>query len=202
MNPVSSTDGFELPSSRCAPASHFLSPKSTMQKIALPLVACLLAIAATDASAQAVYKWRDAGGQMHISDTPPPPDVPARNILQRPNGAALVVHDAASAASEPAQPNAGDAALLKKKARLDQEKAQADALEKAKADQKQADARAAACTAAQQNVRTMTAGGRIVRINANGEREYLDDAAIANELKRAQDAAAQSCGPAKSAATP
>ncbi len=176
--------------------------KSTMQKIALPLVACLLAIAATDASAQAIYKWRDAGGQMHISDTPPPSDVPARNILQRPNGAALVVHDAASAASEPAQPNAGDAALLKKKARLDQEKAQADALEKAKADQKQADARAAACAAAQQNVRTMTTGGRIVRINANGEREYLDDAAIANELKRAQDAAAQSCGPAKPAATP
>ena len=180
--------------------------KSTMQKIALPLVACLLALATTGASAQAIYKWRDASGQMHISDTPPPSDVPAKNVLSRPTPAP-VAHPGADAASDAgaaggaatpaAAANPGDSDLMKKKAKLDQDKAQAAAVEKAKADQKQADARAASCTSAQQQARNMSAGGRIARVNANGEREYLDDAAIASELKRAQDIVAQTCGPAK-----
>jgi hypothetical protein len=171
-----------------------------MQKIVLPFVACLLAIAATGASAQAIYKWRDANGQTHISDTPPPSDVPDKNVISRPNRA-IVAHDAAAAASDTAPAataNPADSELMKKKARLDQDKAQAAAIEKAKTDQKQADARAATCAAAQQQARTMGLGGRIARVNANGEKEFLDDAAIANELKHAQDVAAQSCGPAKS----
>ena len=43
-----------------------------MHKSALPLVACLLALVAAGAGAQTVYKWRDANGEMHISDSPPP----------------------------------------------------------------------------------------------------------------------------------
>ncbi len=174
---------------------------SIMKKTAaLPLVACLLAIAATGASAQAIYKWRDASGQMHISDTPPPSDVPAKNVIARPGGAAAA-HEAASAASDAAPAtaaaNAGDSDLAKKKAKIDKDKADAAAIDKAKADQKLADARAANCAAAQQQARTMSSGIRVARVNANGEREYLDDAAIASELKKAQALAADSCGPAK-----
>ena len=171
-----------------------------MQKIALPLVACLLAVAASGASAQAIYKWRDASGQLHISDTPPPSDTPAKDIIQRPAPRAAAVHEAgsaASAATASANADAGDSELAKKKKKLDQDKAQAAAIEKVKAEQQQADARAAACASAQQTARTMSAGGRIARVNANGEKEFLDDAAIAGELRRAQDAVAQSCGAAR-----
>ena len=55
-----------------------------MQKIALSFAAGLLALAAVGADAQTLWKWRDASGQMHISDTPPPPGTPARNIVSGP----------------------------------------------------------------------------------------------------------------------
>lgn len=166
-----------------------------MQKIALPLVACLLAIAASGASAQTIYKWRDASGQMHIGDTPPPVGTPAKDVVTRQApGPAVVVHDAASASSGAAPgAGAGDSELQKKKAKADKDKADAAAAAKAQADQKNADARAQNCASAQQAARTMQAGGRISRVNASGEKEFLDDAAIASELKRAQDAVAQSC---------
>ena len=48
-----------------------------MQKIALPFVACLLALAAVGAQAQTLWKWRDAAGQLHISDQAPPAGTPA-----------------------------------------------------------------------------------------------------------------------------
>jgi hypothetical protein len=35
---------------------------------------------------------------------------------------------------------------------------------------------------------------RIATVNANGEREYLDDAAIAAQTRQAQQAATQNCG--------
>ena len=179
-----------------------------MQKTALSLVACLLAIAASGASAQAIYKWRDANGQLHLSDTPPPSDTPAKNILQRPNlPAAVHPGDASASAAAAADTgtgagtstpvNAGDSELTKRKNKIDQDKATAQAAEKARAEQQQADARAAACSSAQQNARTMSNGGRIVRINANGEKEFLDDATIAAQLRSAQDAVAQNCGPAR-----
>lgn len=167
-----------------------------MQKIALPLVACLLAIAATGASAQTIYKWRDASGQVHISDTPPPSGIPAKDVLSRPAPSpAVVTHDAASGAAGASAP-AGDSELMKKKAKADADKAQAAAVEKAKADQQAADARAVNCASAQQQARNLSLGGRVARVNANGEREYLDDAAIAAQLRQAQAAAAQNCGPA------
>ena len=73
---------------------------------------------------------------------------------------------------------------MKKKAKADADKAQAAAVEKAKADQQAADARAVNCASAQQQARNLSLGGRVARVNANGEREYLDDAAIAADLKR------------------
>ena len=43
--------------------------------------AALLALAAP---VHAQWKWKDERGQVHVSDLPPPRDVPERNILQRP----------------------------------------------------------------------------------------------------------------------
>ncbi len=174
-----------------------------MQKITLPLVACLLAIAATGACAQSVWKWRDSSGQLHISDTAPPTDVPQKNIMQRPTGMAVAAGTGnatntggqAAAASAPAGP-AGDSDLQKKKLKADKEKADKTAADKAVADQKSAAVRAENCSRAQAQAKALQSGVRIARMNASGEREYLDDAGRAAEMKRTQDIVSQSCGAA------
>jgi hypothetical protein len=167
-----------------------------MQKLALPLVACLLAIAATSASAQSVWKWRDASGQVHISDIPPPTDVPDKNILQRPSGAHSLPPQAAAAlpAAAPASAASGvDSDLQKKKAKADQEKAEKDAADKAALEKKTAAARADNCQRAQSQAKALDSGVRITRVNASGEREYLDDKQRAAEQQRTQEIIAQNC---------
>jgi len=172
-----------------------------MPKTALPLVACLIAFVAVGASAQSSFwKWRDSTGQIHLSDTAPPAGIPAKDILQRPAGGAAAGGTAAPAAPAPAMAAASgtgtDADLLKKKAKADQEKAEKDKADKAALDQKNAAIRADNCQRAQQAASAYNSGVRVARLNAKGEREYLDDNQRAAELKRMQDAIAQNCGPA------
>lgn len=172
-----------------------------MPKIVPLLAASLLAFAAAGACAQQIWKWRDAVGQLHISDTPPPPGTPAKNVVQRPDGLPALRDNAVNSApaSTPASassPAAGgiDADLQKKKAKIEHDKADAVAAEKARIDKANAAARADNCRNAQQAARTMQSGQRITQINAQGEREFLDDAQIAAQGKKAQEAVAQNCG--------
>ena len=44
----------------------------------------LLLLLATSAPAWAQYKWKDSRGQVHVSDLPPPRDIPDKDVLQRP----------------------------------------------------------------------------------------------------------------------
>jgi hypothetical protein len=69
----------------------------------------------------------------------------------------------------------------------------AKAREKADQDAKQTAALAENCRNAQEMVRTLQSGQRIQRTSPSGERYYLDDAASAAELERAQKVAAESC---------
>jgi len=170
-----------------------------MQKLVPSLVAaCLVALVATGASAQSVWKWKDASGQVHISDTPPPNDVPDKNILKRPGGAPAPAAEAApqAAASASAAASGVDSELQKRKAKTekaDKEKADKDAADKAALEKKNAAAKADNCQRAQTSVKALESGVRIARMNASGEREYLDDKQRADELKRAQDSVAQNC---------
>jgi hypothetical protein len=168
-----------------------------MHKSAPLLVACLLAMAAAGASAQSIWKWRDANGQMHVSDTPPPSNVPDKNIIQRGNGAtaaAVSVAPAAQAASEPVAAASGvDSDLQKKKAKADKEKAEKEAADKEAADKKNASIRAENCQRAQQQAAALQSGVRVAQYDAQGERHFLDDDQRASELKRAQDIIAQNC---------
>ena len=175
---------------------------TSMHKTALPFIACLLAFAAAGAQAQSLWKWRDASGQLHISDTPPPTGTPATSIISSPHGGAPLV--AASTPSADAQPAAaamppGDPALEKKKKALDQQKA--DDAAKAKADHDAAVAKRDAgrkdnCARAQTNLQALQSGQRMASFNDKGEREIMDDSARAAELKRTQDVIASNCGPA------
>jgi len=172
-----------------------------MQKTALSLAACLLALAAAGAHAQALWKWRDASGQLHVSDKAPPAGTPSKDILSAPPGGvvpppAALVPKPASAAADTTADTASENALDKKKKAADKEKA-----DKAKADRAAAEAQNAAvrkdnCARAQNSLQTLNSGQRIARMNDKGEREYLDDTARATEAKHLQDAIASNCGAA------
>jgi len=171
-----------------------------MQKTALPLVACLLAFAVAGAQASPLWKWRDASGQLHISDTAPPAGTPATSIISTPSGnPAPAPSSMASAASAPAAPPALSA-LDKKKKAADQEKADKEKAEHDAVDARNAAIRKDNCARAQNNLANLKTGQRIAVINAKGEREIMDDAARAAETKRAEESVASNCGPARSSA--
>jgi len=171
-----------------------------MQKTVLSLAACVLALAAAGAHAQALWKWRDASGQVHISDKAPPAGTPAKDILSAPPGGvrpppAALIPKPASAVEAPATgASTPESALDKKKKAADQEKADKEKAERAKVEASNAAIRKENCARAEGALRTLQAGGRMSRTNEKGEREYLDDAARAEETKHAQDAIATNCG--------
>ena len=170
-----------------------------MQKTALPFVACLLALAVAGAHAQSLWKWRDASGQLHISDTAPPPGTPAKNIISSPAGGVVAPPSSLSPATAPASTATGDpaaAALDKKKKATEQAKADQAKADKAELDAKNAAIRKDNCTRAQSALTALQSGQRIARVNAQGEREFLDDAALAQETKHAQDVVTSNCSPA------
>ena len=170
-----------------------------MKKLVPSLVAaCLISLVAAGASAQSVWKWRDASGQVHISDAPPPHDVPDKNILQRPGGAPARAAEAApqAAAAASAAASGVDSELQKRKAKAekaDKEKVDKDVVDKVVLEKKNAAIKADNCQRAQTSAKALESGVRIARMNASGEREYLDDKQRADELKRAQDNIAQNC---------
>ena len=168
-----------------------------MQKIALPLAACLLALAAAGAHAQSLWKWRDASGQLHIGDTPPPPGTPAKNILGSPSGAAAPVLTMPAATPAAASAPAGDSALEKRKKAAEQEKTDKDKADRAELEAKNAAIRKDNCARAQAGLKPLQEGQRVARTNDKGEREVLDDAGRATEIKHLQDAVAANCGVAQ-----
>ena len=159
------------------------------------LTALLGATLALPAAAQ--WKWRDQNGHTQYSDTPPPPNVADKDILQRPGGANSAVRRgtvsavpaAASGAPMLAPPIAGDSELEAKRKKTEQE-----AEDKKKAEQaKLAAARAENCARAKAQMRTLDSGVRISRTNEKGEREFLDDKARAQETERTRDAMNSEC---------
>lgn len=149
--------------------------------------------------AQAQWKWRDTGGQINVSDRPPPKDVPEKDILARPApelrraaAPAALAAAAAPAASAPASPGAAmpvERELQARKLAAEQEQsARARA-----AEEKAVASRADNCRRARAQVGALESGQRIARVNDKGETEVLDDQVRADELRRARDIIASDC---------
>jgi hypothetical protein len=168
---------------------HLSSPlKRRLTAVILAAVATLLLAA----EARAQWKWRDSRGQIHISDIPPPRDIPDKDVLQRadltprkpPPAAAPAASVPAAAAKPPLDPE-----LEERRKRAEQEQAA-----RTKADeQKLAAVRKENCQRAREQLATMESGQRIARIKPDGEREILDDEQRAREARRARDLIATDC---------
>ena len=167
--------------------------------------ALLLGLTLTAAiAAQAQYQWVDKDGRRVFSDRPPPADIPAKNVLTQPRGArapqAAPVAGPTASASEPASAAAAAAAPRPPAAGVDkaleEKKKQNEAAEAArkKADEERAAAsRAENCKRAMSAKATLESGMRMARVNDKGEREVLDDAQRAAELKRVHAIIASDC---------
>ena len=172
-----------------------------------------LTLAATMA-AHAQYQWIDKDGRRVFSDRPPPADVPQKNVLKQPRLSNVPVvrsepvtpTAAAPAASAPAAGEAPNAATRPTAAAsaapagvdkaLEEKKKQAEAAEAAKKKAEEdriAAARAENCKRAMNAKATLDSGMRMARLNDKGEREVLDDAQRAAELKRVNQIIAQDC---------
>ncbi len=167
--------------------------------------ALLLALAlGLPAMCQAQWRWIDSRGQTVFSDQPPPPDTPAAKILAQPGSKARPAAEDAAAqsasravpplrvgASAP-KPGGKDKDLLEKK-----KQAEAAEEEKKKAQEEEtARLRADNCQRARRSKASFDSGVRITRMNDKGEREVLDDAQRAAEVRRLETLIARDCKPA------
>jgi len=138
----------------------------------------------------AQWQWLDKDGRKVFSDRAPPPGIPDKNILKRPGGAKVAPTLTNQDNADPAQStavgapkiNGVDKELADKKKKAEQEdaakrKAEEDKLAKTKADN---------CARAKQAKAGFDSGVRLARVNKDGEREILDDAARAAESQRIQ----------------
>jgi len=161
-----------------------------MNPIIRPLVLLVTVLLSTGVMAQ--WQWLDKDGRKVFSDRAPPPSVSDKSILKRPGGPRVVPplanEDGAGsiAASTPASSapkiSGIDKDLAEKKKKAEQEevakrKAEEDRVTKLKADN---------CARAKQAKAGFDSGVRLSRVNKQGEREILDDAARATETQRIQ----------------
>ena len=166
----------------------------------LPALLALTTVLSTGlASAQTAvlsnaWKWRDASGQIHLSDVPPPLSVPAKDILDRPPLQRKVPAAESAAASAPSAPiaNAGPRTDPELEARRKRAADEQIALQRQQQD-KDAAVRAENCTRAHGHLNALAEGQRIARTNAQGEREVLDDKGRAEEMQRARAIIASDC---------
>ncbi len=153
-------------------------------------------------SAAAQWQWLDKDGRRVFSDRSPPSDIPEKNILKQPAGSkrttTLAVTDATVAPTAlPASQPAGNVPKLSgKDPQLAAKKKQAEEEEaaKKKADEdKLAKVKAENCARAKDGLTTFESGARVAVRNAKGEREIMDDAARAVEVKRLQGIVSTEC---------
>jgi hypothetical protein len=159
-------------------------------------------VVALPLSASAQWQWLDKNGKKVFSDQAPPPDVPEKNILRRigpPPKARPTVNLNVDAPPPPAE-GAAEAPAAPKPTGVDKEleektkKAEADEKAKQAAEAtKIAKAKADNCALARQGKATVDSGIRIAKVNAQGEREIMDDAARAAEQKRLQTVISSDC---------
>lgn len=142
--------------------------------------------------AQAQWKWRDAQGRIQYSDRPPPHSVPDKDVLARPSAQTM-------AAPPPAAPASGPASAVMPGVRdpqLEARKRQGEADEQAQRraeEEKVARQRKENCERAREYARTLDSGMRIARVNAQGEREVLDDDQRAAEVAKTREVVTSEC---------
>jgi Domain of unknown function (DUF4124) len=150
-------------------------------------LAMLMLFAAGSAGAQ-MYKWVDENGKVRYGDTPPPGvKISPVKAPQSGRASTAAVPGAKDAKKGPLTAAEQDMAFRKRQAEAGK------AAEKAEADLRAEAKRSEACERTREYVRTLESGQRIARTSPSGEKYYLDDGQVAQELAKEQAIAQANC---------
>ena len=178
-----------MPIAKPCPFAH-----ATRQALAASGVFMIL-LCGLVAPADAQWKWISPSGVVHYSDQPPPPTISARDILARPAVAALhapspVASGASDAAGQGKGPESQAARKLQSKLEEDKRaKAAAQRLQQQVSEQ----ARLDRCLQARRQLQALNSGLRVRQVDAQGNRNFLDDAQIAAQRQQAAAMIAATC---------
>ena len=160
-------------------------------------IALIALVCSAPLAALSQWQWLDKDGRKVFSDEAPPREIPATRILRHPGQGPSFTARAAEPVSAPA---AAAAPALPRPAGVDksleERRKQAEAAEAAKKkaeEEKFAALQAENCQRAKQAKATYDSGVRVARVNAKGEREFMDDAERAAETKRIEEVMARDC---------
>lgn len=184
---------------------------------ALIAACCVLVLASAPASAE-VYKWKDKSGKTQYSDSPPLSNIPYTTLSGKkspgdqpaaasaaPAAASKSAADTKTKAEGSAKPaaaapdasakDAPDAAKQKVAEDLKEKAAKEAEAKKQQEEKLAADKRAKeqACKNARSRVAQFEQGGRIYRVDEQGERQYYGDKEIAAELENAKNDMEANC---------
>lgn len=114
-------------------------------------------------------KWVDENGKVHYSDQPPPASVKAKTLRST---AAATSASGVAASSAPAAPKT----IAEREAELKKaQQAKKEAADKAANEQAAAETNKANCATAQQNLRNLQAGIRMMEVNPKGENTFITE---------------------------
>lgn len=171
---------------------------------------CLFAVAGLMLAAPAfagTWQWRDASGRMVYSDLPPPPSVPASQILRAPMPATPIEQSSAAPAQATGQPAAAARAATaaapagaasrswaEKEQDFRKRAADREEAERKQREEREQTARAGrACQDARSALRALESGMRVSTIDAQGERQVIDEAERARRVDAARQEIARNC---------
>ncbi len=159
-----------------------MNPNTALPRVVLAL---LLTLAPALAHAQ-TYKWVDQNGHTQYSDLPPPAGVKSEQLIKGKQSPAAA-----------AAPNAGQAPTASSR-ELEFKKRQLSGEEKAKEDEKKAkdqQIKAENCDIARSRLKQLEDGGRILKYDKAGERQYMSDEEIEKEKAPSKAKVDELCKP-------
>jgi len=147
----------------------------------------ILLLLSSTAAFSETNMWRDTEGKVHYSDQPPPANVKARTLR---SGATTAPAGDTAAASAPAAPKT----IAEREAELKKaQQAKKEAADRAAQEQATRETEKANCAKAQDSLRTLQSGTRMVEIDAQGEYSYLEEDQRQQRIAKAQEAVNNWC---------
>jgi uncharacterized protein DUF4124 len=150
-----------------------------------------LLFAAGTAFAQ-MYRWVDKDGKVRYGDTPPP-GAKTSSIQAPASGGAPAP---AAASKDGASKDAKKGPLTPAEQEQEYRKRQAESRKAAEKSQAEAQAKSElseGCSRSREYLRTLQSGERVARTNPSGERYYLNEDQVNQEISKAQQSVDKSC---------
>lgn len=134
-------------------------------------------VLASSGAQAALNKWVDENGEVHYSDSPPPSNVTAKKLRSTAAGD----DSAGVSGAAPAKSMAEKQAEKKRTEQAAKEAADKAAREKAQAENMKAN-----CANAQDNLRSLQSGLRLMEVSPSGEQSFVSDEERQRRIEKAQ----------------